>query len=96
LLKLSHKKQWNYGNKQSDPGERINNTADEHPQLTGEASRIMHEIDRIGLFVLASAKSVEESIYRPRITPLHRRIGHTGDGHIEVESHANHPEKAHY
>ena len=74
------------------PIEFAGDIADQHAELGDETARVMDEIRRVGFLVVSAAQRVEESLDRARITPLHRRVCHAGDGFIKVEGGAESPE----
>ena len=57
-----------------------------------EAARIVNDVRRVGLLILAAAQSVKKPLDRARIAPLHRRVCHACDGLIKVEGGAEPPE----
>ena len=65
------------------------------PNLAEEPARLGDQVGRVGLFVLAAADRVEEALHRARVAPLHRRIGHARNRHVEVERNPQHPEPGH-
>ena len=44
--------------------------------------------------ILAAGYGVNETVDRPGISPLHRRVGHAGDGFVKIESRAQNPDRA--
>ncbi len=53
------------------------------------AGELLHELHRIalrvGLFVLSAGGGVFEALDRARVAPVHGRVAHRGDRHVEVE-----------
>ena len=53
-----------------------------HPQLAEDHHRIG---TRVGLFILAPGKGMNEALPGARVTPVHGRVRGRGDGHVQVE-----------
>src|ERR1051325_2685287 len=95
MLQFSREKKREHRHEQSNPGKRFGYAADEHAQLPRESARFQNRISRTGLLVLATAEGVEEAVNGPGIAPLHGRVGHARERHVEVKSRAEKPQEAH-
>ena len=95
LLHLEEEDEGHQRDEQIHPGELIGGAFDEHAQLAQEPPRFSDQVGRVGLFVLAAADGMEEPFHRAGIAPLHRRIGHARNRHVEVERNPQHPEPGH-
>ena len=82
-----------HADKHEHPAEGLRETEEQVDHLVHEPHGVLEDVRAMDAFILAAAQGVEEAFHFARITPLHGRDGHAGDGFVEVEGN---PHKTHH
>ena len=90
-MHLEKEEERHQGQKHIDPVEFVHDAPAHVDQLHGENERVVNHIARVGFVVLAAREGVDEALDGARIAPLHGRVGHARQGHVEIEGGAEQP-----
>src|SRR5439155_15727879 len=94
LLKAPKEGEGHQRDENANPGEGFPQAVQEHSQLAQKSSQVSEDIDRIGLLILASAQSSQETINCAGIIPLHRGVSHARQRQVEIKGSTGKPKQA--